>query len=535
MGRCADFWRRCWGQLQRTRAWLLWVLPQQDGGPAPEAKPASSYSGVQLFGLVLGPLLCAGCLWLFHPPGLGEQAIAVAACSLWIAVWWISEAVPIPVTSLLPIMLFPVSGALDSAATTAAYGNGTIFLFLGGFVIALALERWGLHRRIALALIGIVGTAMSQLVLGFMLATALLSMWISNTATAMMMVPIGSALIYQVTQELGAQDPLRNRFAKALLLGIAYAASIGGLATLIGTPPNAIFVAVVRELYGIEIGFAQWMLFASPLALIFLLLCWFYLVELRFDLSGHALPGSRALIERERQALGPMAAEERRVLGVFALAAFFWIFRGVLLVDVPGINDTSIALVAALLLFLLPARDGQRLMGWAEAGKLPWGILLLFGGGLAIAAGFAQSGLARWLGDQLSLFSTLNLMLMVALVCLLVTFLTELTSNTATATMMFPVMAALALALDIHPFTLMLAAGLASSCAFMLPVATPPNAVVFAASELRIIDMARAGFWLNLIGVLLICLLIYLWLPWAWSIEIDLFPQALIERATLKQ
>lgn len=539
MSRAVMVWQSAWQCHAQSLMWLRHPLESlrlsQSGGDGvpsgagrgevPSTPP--SYTLAQRVGLVLGPLLFVLISTLFEPEGLSEQAIAVAACSLWIACWWITEAVPIPVTSLLPIVLFPLTGAMEAQVTASAYGDRIIFLFLGGFILALALERWGLHKRIALALIQAVGTGMSQLVLGFMLATAFLSMWISNTATAMMMVPVGTAIIYQVTTELGEGNPLRDAFAKALLLGIAYSASIGGLATLIGTPPNAIAAGVIREFYGIEIGFGQWMLFALPLSLLFLMIAWFYLVRVRFDLMGHSLPGSRTLLQKEQQRLGAMGREEKLVMIIFLLTAFFWISRGFLLSSVTGLNDTSIALCAAFLLFCCPARDGQRLIGWNQACKLPWGILLLFGGGLAIAAGFSQTGLAQWVGSRLVLLSGVDLWVMVLMVCISVTFLSELTSNTATATMMFPVMAGLALALDIHPFALMLAAGLASSCAFMMPVATPPNAVVFSASELKIVDMTRVGVWLNLTGGLLVSLLIYFWLPLVWELDLSQFPEQL--------
>ncbi|WP_225230362.1 SLC13 family permease [Cytobacillus stercorigallinarum] len=482
----------------------------------------------QNIGLLLGPILFALTLLFVSPEGMSREAQAVLASTLWVAVWWITEAIPIPVTSLLPIILFPVTGAV-SEGVTSSYADNTIFLFLGGFIIAIAMEKWNLHLRIALGIITVVGTSTSRLILGFMVATGFLSMWISNTATAMMMMPIAIAVITHVNDSMKSERESANRFGKSLMLGVAYAASIGGLGTLIGTPPNMIFAGVVKEIYGIEISFATWMLFGVPFACILLLAAWVYLVKIAFPMSIKELPGGKEIISSERQHLGKISFEEKLVLVVFLATAVAWITRSFIPFDfISRIDDTIIAIAAAIILFLLPSKsskDGQ-LLNWKDALNIPWGILLLFGGGLAIAKGFKDSGLATWIGEQLTVLEGVHLVIVILCVTALVTFLTEITSNTATATMMFPIMASLALALNIHPYALMVAAGIAASCAFMLPVATPPNAIVFGSGYLKIGDMAKSGFWLSLFTIFLVVVMIYFYMPIAWGIDIGTFPNS---------
>ncbi|WP_156288240.1 SLC13 family permease [Oceanobacillus salinisoli] len=494
-----------------------------------------TYTTVQLIGLIAGPVLFLITLFTFQPEGLSSEGLAILASTIWIAIWWMTEAVPIPVTSLLPIILFPLTGGMEIGETTSSYGNDTIFLFMGGFMIALAMERWNLHRRIALVIISIMGTNTDRIVLGFMVATGFLSMWISNTATAMMMVPIGLAIIYQVSDALkedSSIDTSKENFAfgKALMLGIAYSASIGGISTLIGTPPNTLLAGAVNELYGIEISFASWMLFGVPFAWIFIFVAWYYLVKVAHPLKLKHLPGGKHVINTEMKKLGKASYEEKAVFAVFIFAAFAWITRSFILNEfIPGLNDAIIAMIAALILFIIPAKNiqGDRLLNWETAVKLPWGILLLFGGGLAIAAGFTSSGLSEWIGYQLTALQGVNLMVVILIVAALVIFLTEITSNTATASMMFPIMASVALALNIHPFAVMVAAAVAASCAFMLPVATPPNAVVFGSGYLRIPDMAKTGFLLNILGVFVVTLAIYFLLPTVWSIDLTQYPEIL--------
>ncbi|WP_010532093.1 SLC13 family permease [Lentibacillus jeotgali] len=506
---------------------------KESGGGDGGNNKRRSYSPAQYIGLFLGPILFIVTLLFFQPEGLSSAGQAVLASTLWIAVWWMTEAIPIPATSLLPIILFPLTGGLDIGATTSSYGDDTIFLFMGGFMIALAMEKWNLHRRIALTIISIIGTNTERIILGFMVATGFLSMWISNTATAMMMVPIGLAIIYQVSDQLKDDDSIDTSaenfgFGKALMLAIAYSASVGGISTLIGTPPNTALAGVVNNIYGIEISFAGWMLFGVPVAWLFIFIIWFYLVKIAYPQKMNQLSGGRQVILAQKADLGRASFEEKAVLVVFTFAALAWITRSFILTEYvnENINDAIIAMTAAIILFIIPAKnkEGDHLLDWDSAVKLPWGILLLFGGGLAIASGFTASGLSDWIGNQLTVLEGVNLFLVLIAVAGMVIFLTEITSNTATANMMYPIMASLAVALGVHPYAVMIAAGVAASCAFMLPVATPPNAVVFGSGYLRIPDMAKAGVALNIFGIILVSLAIYFWLPVVWGIDLTEIP-----------
>src|SRR5699024_156687 len=368
-----------------------------------------SYNQVQLIGLVFGPLLFVITLLFFRPADLSAEGLAILASTLWIAVWWITEAVPIPVTSLLPLVLFPITNGLEMDLTASSYGDETIFLFMGGFIIALAMEKWNLHRRIAITIISVIGTNMNQIILGFMIATGFLSMWISNSATAMMMVPIGLAITYQVSDALKGNASIDTSkenfgFGKALMLGIAYSASLGGISTLIGTPPNTLLAGAVIKMYGIEISFAEWMLFGVPFSWVFIFIVWGYLVKVAYPSKIKDLPGGRGVIEEEQRKLGLASTEEKLVFIVFSLAAFSWITRSFFLSKfINGITDGTIAMAFAIILFMIPSvnKKGDRLLDWKTAVNLPWGILLLFGGGLAIAEGFIESGLSEWIGSQL--------------------------------------------------------------------------------------------------------------------------------------
>jgi sodium-dependent dicarboxylate transporter 2/3/5 len=462
-------------------------------------------------GLVIGPLLFALLLVMPLPDGMSPEARRLGACAVWMAVWWISEAVPIPVTALLPIVLFPVLGVMSASAVTGPYAHHLIYLFMGGFLIAVAMERWNLHRRIALQVVRRTGSSPARLVLGFMTATAFLSMWISNTAATMMMVTIGMAVLKQLLPDGGRES---SPFGTALMLGIAYAASIGGTATLIGTPPNAILAGVLAQNYDVELGFAEWMRFALPLATVMLLVTWLYLTRIAFPVGDAIVSDAAAHIERQIEALGPMSKPERRVAVVFASVALLWMGRGLSdwsLLD--RINDSTIAIAGALSLFVIPADWKQRvfLLDWATAVRIPWDIIILFGGGFALAAGFAETGLSVWLAEQLRGLQGVPPVFVVVSVALLVLFLTEVTSNTATASVMLPVLGALADALQLQPALLMVTATLCASFAFMLPVATPPNAIVFSSRCVSVPQMARAGLWLNLTAVLLVTAFVYFW------------------------
>ena len=479
---------------------------------------------VQDLGLGAGPLLAALTFALL--PGSGSELTpagrVTAAVAVWMAAWWLTEAIPVYATALLPLVLFPLLGAASMKAAAAPYAHELIFLFLGGFLIALAMERWGLHRRLALAALGLVGSRPDRMVGGFMGITALLSMWVSNTATAIMMLPVALSVIERFAQQTGsagaaealrdAGSPVRG-FALALLLGIAYAASIGGIATPIGTPPNLLLLSYVQSHLEREISFVRWMAVALPLVAVFLPACWLLLTRVLFPLGREPIEGGRGLVTRALRELGPMGSGERVVLGVFLLACGLWISRP-LLIDVElggvrpfsGLSDAGVAMLAALALFAIPTdrRRGVFALDWETAARLPWGILLLFGGGLSLAAAIRHNGVGELLGGLVAGFAGVPSLVVVVAVVAGIVFLTELTSNTATTATLIPILAALAPGLGMDPLLLIAPAAMAASCAFMLPVATPPNAVVFGSGFVRIFEMSRAGFWLNWIGVALI-------------------------------
>ncbi|WP_271782439.1 SLC13 family permease [Aquimarina algiphila] len=482
---------------------------------------------IKKIGIISGPLIFILVLLFFHPEGLKKEANAILASTLWVAIWWITEAIPIAATSLLPIVLFPLSGGLDIKTTTAAFGNHNVFLYAGGFILAIGIERWNLHKRIALNIINLIGTDVKNMILGFMVATAFLSMWISNTATSVMMLPIGIAIITQLTDNPNTIENENKIFGKALMLAIAYSASIGGVASLIGTPTNLILAGVVKEIYDFEITFTNWIVIGLPISALMLFICWRYLVQVAFTFKQKEFPGGKDEVRKQLKELGKISFEEKLVLGVFVFTAFAWITRSFLLQPIfSAIDDTTIAITAAILLFLLPSsKKGKALMNWESAVKLPWGVLLLFGGGLALAAGFKTSGLAMWIGTQMTLLQGVYLITLLVFIVTVVNFLTEITSNVATTSMLLPVLASMSLSLDVHPFILMVGATIAASCAFMLPVATPPNAVVFGSGFLTIPDMMKKGFWLNIISIILIVIITYYLLPYFWNFEPSSFPQ----------
>ncbi|PSP75511.1 anion transporter [Halobacteriales archaeon QS_3_64_16] len=507
-----------------------------DGDDEGSAFDVDGYGLRNEIGLVLGPLLFAAILLAPNPQGLSPAGQAVGATTAWVATWWITEAIPIPATSLLPIVIFPATGAIDVDATTAPYASTYIFLFMGGFFIAMAMQRWGLHRRIALRIIKAIGTSPSRIILGFMVATGFLSMWVSNTATTVMMTPIGLAVILQTRSLIeGSEADIPTaqgefNFGTGLMLCIAYSASIGGVATIIGTPPNLILVGAIEETFGREISFAQWMLYGVPIAVVGIAIVWGYVVKAFIPPRMDSIPGGLDVINEELKNLGPMNREEKLVLVVFVAAAVAWISRSLVDPFAAIVTDDSIiAIGAALLLFLLPSRqeDGSLafLLDWETAVQIPWGVLLLFGGGLTIANGFEETGLAQWIGGLLSAFQGVSIALVIGVIVVLTIFLTEVTSNTATTAMLMPILASLAVGLSIHPYAVMIGAATAASFAFMLPVATPPNAIVFGSGYITIPQMAKTGAGLNLIGIILITLLTLSWLPLIWGIDISRLPQ----------
>lgn len=509
----------------------------------------------QRFGLLFGPLGFATVLF-FRPLGLEFEATAVLATTLWVVVWWITEAVPIPVTSLLPIALFPSLGVMSISAATTPYADPIVFLLLGGFLVALSVERWNLHQRVSLLVIDAVGVGPRALVFGFMVATAVLSMWISNTATAMMMVPIGLAVLAQlesVSEEVGpgavdpdaggtltpvladggdgvelgelvhglATDPESlpvTRFGVALMLGIAYGASIGGVATLIGSPPNLVFANVAESQLGTPIGFLEWMLFGLPIAAVGLVAGWATLVFVlrpRVELTD----AGQSVIREHRAALGSISTPERRVITVFGLVAAGWITRPFLIEPIaPMVTDAVIAIAGGILAFVVPAGndDGGRLLDWEDASGLPWGVLLLLGAGFALAAAFRNTGLDGRAAEGLSALGGLSPVVFLAVIVCTVVALTNVTSNTATASVFMPVAAAVALTVGTEPLSLMAGTALAASFAFVLPVATAPNAIVFSSGYLTVAEMARVGLVVSLVGITVVVLGVVLWLPVVW-------------------
>ena len=480
-------------------------------------------------GFFLGPLGFFIILFLGPFEGLSQAGQSVLAATFWIASWWITEAIPIAATALLPILLFPLSGGMELSATTSAFGHKYIFLYLGGFLIAIGIEKWNLHKRIAINIIDFIGSDVRKVILGFMVATAFLSMWISNTATSVMMLPIGIAIIKQLKENPATVENENTIFGKALMLGIAYSASIGGVATLIGTPPNLVLAGVVSETYGYEITFLEWFIFGFPISITLLIFCWLYLTRIAYRFEQNEFPGGRKEIERLKKELGPISYEEKRVVIVFALAGFCWISRSFLLqIFLPAVDDTIIAIFFGLLLFVLPSKkENKALLNWKDTVQLPWGIMILFGGGMALAKAFETSGLAFWLGELMTAFGGLPLFVLILLLVTAVNFLTEISSNLATTAMLLPILAPLALEVDVHPFGLMVGAAIAASCAYMLPVATPPNAVVFGSGYLKVPDMVSRGIAMNIFSILFITLMVYFLLPLFWEIDLSIFPEKL--------
>lgn len=466
---------------------------------------------LRLLALLAGPLLALVIMFSQPPANMSPTAWQVVALTGWMALWWVAEPVPIAVTALLPVAVLPLMGSVGIAEAAAPYANPLIFLFLGGFLLAEAIQRWGLHRRIAMLVLKYSGHRPHQLVGGFMLATAGLSMWVSNTATAALMVPIGLSVL-RLLERRGGVGASRH-MALTMLLGIALAANIGGMGTLIGTPPNALLAGFMAENYGIEIGFAQWMLFAVPPALLLLAVSWWLLTRWVYPLPRDPVPGVSSLLEEQARDLGHMTPPERRVAMIFALVALAWVTRPLLQNLLPGVEltDAGIAVIAAVALFVVPARwqEGRFLLDWESARNLPWGVLLLVGGGLSLGGAIENSGLAAVVAEGLSAFGAWPVWSLVALTVVVVMLMSHVTSNTATAAAILPLTASLTVSLGASPLLLSVPVAMAASCAFMLPVATPPNAVVFASGKLSVIDMIRAGALVTLVAIVTIVVFLY--------------------------
>ncbi len=473
------------------------------------------------------------------PAVIPTEARYVLAVTVLMAIFWVTEAIPLEVTALLPIVLFPFLGVLTVREATTPYADPVIFLFMGGFIIAMSMQRWGLHRRIALHIINIVGTSPRRLILGFMVATAFLSMWISNTATAMMMIPIAIAIIATVmpgiNTKLNEMNEEQRDFAGCLVIAVAYAANIGGIGTIIGSPPNGIFIAQMKILFpeAPEIDFFTWMKFGIPLATMLIPIVWLWLIKVPYRHLPRKLSQAKDVIKQEMDELGPMSRGEQWTLFVFLLAAFSWIFAktkdigGVTVPGLdlifPGISDTGIAIFAAVLLFVLPVnwKEGIFTMNWEWAEKIPWGILILFGGGLCLSAAFIKSGLAGLIVDSFSMLYLLPIAVVALIIALVVSLLTEVSSNTAIASVMMPIMAVTSVSMGLHPYVLMMTAAVCASLAFMLPVATPPNAVAFGTGYIDIKTLVRSGWALNLIGVFFWTIFLFTVVMWAVGFTAD--------------
>jgi sodium-dependent dicarboxylate transporter 2/3/5 len=483
--------------------------------------------GITLFLLLtLLPLECIGI------PAPVKYTLAITAL---IVVWWITEPIPLAATALLPLVLFPLFGILPVKDAAASYADQIIFLFLGGFIIAASMQRWGLHKRIALIIIGFFGTSPKRLVFGFMIATAFLSMWISNTASAMMMIPMAIAIIATLAsnEKNGGIAENIHKFRTCLVLGVAYAATIGGIGTIIGTPPNGIFIAQSQALFpdAPAIDFFSWMKFGIPFVCVFLLLAWVWLTEVAFRGIPATIPKAKEIISRELLSLGRLGSGERWTLLVFAGTAFAWILKDTKVIGdlvipgldmiVPGISDAGIAVAGAVLLFVLPAdrKEGIYTMDWETAVKIPWGILLIFGGGLCLSAAFIKSGFADLFVKSMSFLSGFHPILIFILLGIAFLFLGELISNTANAAIMVPLMAVLGAGIGINPLMLMLLSSLVAALGFMLPVATPPNAIAYGTGYVNVKEMIRSGFALSFMGLALILISMLTLIPWAMGIN----------------
>jgi len=467
----------------------------------------------QVVGRILGPTVFVAMLaanqW---QDAMDPQAWRAAAVGLWMAIWWATEAIPVPVTALLPIVIFEPLGITSLRDAAAPYANPIIYLFLGGFLMALALERWNLHRRIALAILDRTGTDGKRLIGGFMFVCAGLSMWMTNTSTTMMLLPIVLSVIAVIRDNVSdLSEKSRSDFQIAMLLGLAYSASIGGLATLIGTPPNALLIGYLADNYDIEISFARWMTVGIPVTLVMLPIAWFVLTRFLHPVNIPANEAVSQHLHELREGMGPMTTPEKRVAVIFVLVISSWMLRRPLteLAGLTGISDAGIVMTAGILLFVIPSGspEQRQLMKWDYATRLPWGVLILFGGGLSLAAAVSNSGLALWLGESLAPLNAFGLAVLVIAAVALVIFLTELTSNLATTATLLPVMGAIAVQAGLPPLYLTVPITIAASCAFMLPVATPPNAIVFATGQITIPQMVRAGLALNLIGIVIVTII----------------------------
>lgn len=480
----------------------------------------------QFVSFIITPLVVLYILFNVQLDPANPKVTYTFCVALLMAVWWITEAVPLAITSLLPVALFPLLGIMDGKAVSATYFNDVIFLFMGGFLVALAMERWNLHKRIAIKILNFTGVSPGLILFGFMSSSFLISMWISNTATVMMMIPIVSSIIVEI--ESLSPGKSTKRFSIGLLLGVAYSASTGGMATLVGTPPNLSFIRIFHIYFPDmpEITFSSWLFFALPVSFIITVFIWVLLFYKYRPVSNEWNAVDRSIFKKQLDNLGKTTSEEKIVFTVFVTLALLWIFRAdinfgsltlkgwaTLFGQSKYINDGTVAIFMSIILFLIPSKNekGKKLMDWETASKLPWNILLLFGGGFALATGFKESGLSEWFGGQLSGLTRLHPILIILAISLVITFLTELTSNTATTEMILPILAGISISSGINPLLLMIPATMSASMAFMLPVATPPNAIIFGTGKIQTREMASTGLIINIVGAFIITLMMYFW------------------------
>ena len=460
-------------------------------------------------GLLLGPAFFI-LLQFLTLEGLSSQAITVIALAAWMVCWWITEAVSISVTALLPLVIFPLFDIMSMNEVGANYGSSIVFLFFGGFVLALALEKVNLHKRIALSIIHKTGTTPNRVILGFMLATAFMSMWISNTASTVVMLPIALSVIQLLVQSDGVFTKEERHFSLSVMLGIAFSANAGGIATVIGTPPNSVLIGLLENEYNMEISFLKWMIIGLPFSATMIGIIYFVLTRWMFPNKGIEFASSNALIAQKLADLGPTSPREKHVLRIFAVTVFLWVFRTLINSFFPslGLSDTMISVGCAIALFSIPHqfKQGVFILKWEDTSRLAWGILILFGGGLALAKGMSTTGIVSLITDGIA-NANLNVLLTVSLLILLMLFMTELMSNVALVAVLAPVVAGIAIGLEIPLLYLLIPVTMASSCAFMLPMATPPNAIVFASGYVKVAQMARVGIFINLIAVVLLILM----------------------------
>jgi len=448
---------------------------------------------------------------------LTEEADAVVGVALWMVIWWVTEAVHISITALLPLAIIPLFGIMDIKQVAPNYANHIVYLFFGGFVLALALEKVNLHKRIALSIIKLTGTSPDRVVLGFMIATASISMWISNTATTVVMLPIAVSVIGLLINDADGFTRKDQNFALSVMLGIAFSANVGGIATIIGTPPNTVMIGFLESEYDIEIPFVNWMAMALPFSIVMIVAIYFALVKWIYPNHLSSIPNSKELIASELEKLGPISSREKRVLLVFGVAVFLWIFRTLIAqyITVITLSDAGISMLAACALFAVPYsfKNGEYILEWKDTERLPWGILVLFGGGLALAAALSDAGLVEMVGEAISGQTGVGILIVTSILIAVMLFMTEMIGNLALVVIFSPVIAGIALGLDTDLLHMLIPVTMASSCAFMLPMATPPNAIVFASGYIRVAQMVRVGFILNMIAIILLIVWTRFYIP----------------------